>query len=156
MGSTMGKQDHQSRSRSQALTARPSWTHPWTPGQGSTCVLRSSLWKRRKEITLMFLGAPVSQGQEDLPWRPRHIRKEQRRQAHRYTSLRPVEMHMDIWPVPRDPLMTDDRILYRLSEGSVIHVMLKNNYSFPLVSSSWTCCYKIHFQAGLHVLEKRG
>lgn len=78
-----------------------------------------------KKVTLMFLDDSISEGQEDLAWRPGHIRKEQ------YTSLRPVETHMDAWPCAQDS--SDDRTQLRLYLDSATHMTLKHN-SFPLVS----------------------
>lgn len=62
------------------------------------------------------------------------LQKITRRQGHQYSSLSPVEMHVDL--VCAQGSSDDDTTLEILFGDSMMHMTLKNNYSFPLVSSS--------------------
>lgn len=62
------------------------------------------------------------------------LQKITRRQVPQYSSLSPVEMHVDL--VCAQESSDDDTTLERLFGDSIMHMTLKNNYSSPLVSSS--------------------
>lgn len=70
----------------------------------------------------MFLEVPISHGQEDLLHGGPATSDKNKGTAHPYTSLRPVEMHVDTWSCAQGS--SDDTARFRLSEDPLTHMTL--------------------------------